>query len=157
MRTRRWLQYVLAYAMWAVVLALGIWLLLLSRDAVVAVFSALLVEDSTARTWTIVSVERFYVIGAGLAWLALMILSELYFRNGVRRGRLFPRFARILGIELLLLFIVDFTLFALQGMGLEVWSRWLILGVELVLGVACVLLACSSPRLISDVRSSEQS
>lgn len=156
MRKTRLLHHVLVYVMWVVVLALGLWVLLLSRDVVVAVASALFVEESSARFWRITSVERFYILGAGLAWLALMILSEFYFRNGVRQGRLFVRFARVLGIELVILFVVDGVLYIAQGLPAEAWVRWLILGAELALGVASLVFARSSSSLISDITSGDQ-
>ncbi|MBN1250184.1 MAG: hypothetical protein JXC32_21145 [Anaerolineae bacterium] len=152
MRKHIWGE-VLVYVLWAIVLALGIWVLLLSRNAVLSVFSMLDTEATTAREGRRTTLDRFYIIGAGLAWLALMVLSEFYFRNGLRRGQLLQRFARILGIELLLLFIIDAVLLLVIGVSATTWLRWLILGGELVLGVACLTFARPAPALLSDVRN----
>ena len=150
-----WLSYVLVYVMWVLVLALGIWVLLVSRDAIVGVASLVFVQVSSARAWRISAVEKYYVLGAGFVWLGLMVFSELYFRNGVRRGRLVPRIARVLGAELLALSVFDAILFVTQGLPAEAWLRWLILGSELVFGVICLAVARPSPRVISDVQAGD--
>ncbi len=150
-----WLSYVLVYVMWVLVLALGIWVLLVSRDAIVGVASLVFVQVSSARAWRISAVEKYYVLGAGFVWLGLMVFSELYFRNGVRRGRLIPRIARFLGAELLALSVFDAILFVTQGLPAEAWLRWLILGSELAFGVICLVIARPSPRVISDVQAGD--
>ncbi|MGC9467872.1 MAG: hypothetical protein ACP5HS_04725 [Anaerolineae bacterium] len=151
MRKLAWLNHLLVYLLWAIVLAVGIWLLLLSRNALFEVVGVLYVGDSLQRARQLNSLEKFYSLGAGLAWLAMMIVSEFYFRSGARRGRLLERFARVLGVELLLLFVIDAALVLVRGPGSVTWSRWLILGSELVVGVACVLFARRAPSITSDI------
>jgi hypothetical protein len=146
----------LVYLLWAVVLGLGIWLLLLSRNAVLSLFSVLSTDVTTARQGKLETLDKFYVISAGLAWLALMVLTEFYFRNGARRGDLLYRFARILGVELLLLFVVDGVLLVIMGLGAATWLRWLILVAELALAVACLLFARPAPSPLSDIRRGEE-
>lgn len=155
MLKRRWLGYLLAYGMWAVVLALGIWFLLFSRETVLGIADALMTDTTSARYWRLTSLERFYVIGVGLVWTAIMIISEVYFRHGVSRGQLLQRFARILGPELLLIFIADAGLLVVMGFDAATWSRWLILIAELALGVIFVLVGRSAPSLRSDLLSGE--
>ncbi len=142
MRKFTWLNYLLVYFLWSIVLLVGLWFLLLSRNTFLSVFTTLYVKDSIVRAWQIRSLEKFYTLGVGLAWLAMTILTEVYFRAAVHRARLlFQRFALILGIELLLIFVADAMLLFVQGLGMTIWSRWLILGVELVLGVGCLIFA----------------
>ena len=67
MRKHIWLNYLLAYFVWAVALVLGIWFLLLSRNAFLGVFSVLYVQDSVTRAWQLRFLDKFYVVGVGLA------------------------------------------------------------------------------------------
>ena len=143
--------YVLALVMWAVVVALGIGVFLVSHTAFVGFIAPRVAQDSTSGFWQYAALERFFIVGAGLAWLVIVTLSEPYLRHGVERGRLFPRFARIMGPGLLLLFTADATLFVLQGMRAGSWTRWLFLAAELGLGIALVVLARPSPSLLSDL------
>ena len=152
---RTWPSYVLVYVMWVVTLALGIWVLLVSRDAIIGVASSIFVEASSARRWRISAVEKYFALGAGFVWLALMVFTELYFRNGVDRGQLIPRIARVLGLELIALFLFDAILFITQGLPSDAWVRWLLLVVELAAGVACLVVARPAPRLISDIKAGD--
>ena len=155
MRRNIWLNYLLVYFVWTIVLALGIWLLLLSHTAFLNV-AALYAQDSLERAWQIRSLEKFSILGMGLVCLIIMIVSEFYFRHGARRGYLFQRFARILGTEMLLLFVVDAVLLAAQGLRSGIWSRWLILGAELVLGIVLRVFARPSPSIMSDLKYADQ-
>lgn len=154
MRKHQVLRYALVYGMWLVVMAVGLWLLLVSRDVVLGAVARLLVDDSTAHTWQLVSVERFYMVGAGLLWLVMTVVSEAYLRRGVDRGGLLRRFARMLAPQLLLLFAVDAALFALQGLqGGPL--RWLILIVELGLGIGSLIVARGAPGVWADMKASD--
>lgn len=145
-----------AYLLWAVVLALGIWLLLLSRNAVLAVFSALSTNTTTTGAGQLETLDKFYSIAAGILWLALMIVSELYFRSGARRGVLLPSFARVIGAELLLLFVVDTVLLVIIGFAAATLWRWLILTAEISLAIVCLRFARSAPSIWSVIRRGEE-
>lgn len=134
-------RYFLAYTAWIVVLLAGVWLALLSRNALLGVFTAVYVQGLAPRARQVLSLEKFFTLGMGLAWLGLMIVSEFSFRAGVQKGHLFKRFARILGIELLLIFLADGALFWVQGFHAATWLRWLALGGELAGAVLCLVLA----------------
>jgi hypothetical protein len=143
--------YVLALVMWAVVVALGIWVFLVGHTAFVSFIATRVTQDSTSGFWQYAALERFFIVGVGLAWLVIVTLSEPYLRHGVERGRLFRRFARIAGPALLLLFAADALLLVLQGMHPGLWTRWLLLAAELGLGIALVVAARSSPSILSDL------
>jgi H+/gluconate symporter-like permease len=148
-------RYILLYAAWIVVLALGVWFLLLSRDAFLNAASILYARDSLTRTWQVEAADKFYTLIVGLLCLVLITVSEFYFRNGVRRGNLWRRFARVVGFELLLIFVADLVLLATQGWGMGAWSRWLILGAELVLGVLLLKFGRAAPGLLYDLVGSD--
>jgi hypothetical protein len=150
---RRWIRYPLVYAMWLAILLLGIWFLLISRDALLGLIDVLMADETTSHTWRLISFERFYLVGAGLVWLVVMVFSELYLRRGVARGKLVPRFARIFGVVMLLVFVSDAVIFALQGLT-GGWLRWLILAVELALGVICVREGRKAPSIWAAIKAS---
>jgi hypothetical protein len=141
----------MAFVMWAVVIALGIWVLLVGHTAFLGFVATRVDHDSTSGYWQYAALERFFIVGVGLAWLVVVTLSEPYIRHGVHRGHLLRRFARIVGPGLLLLFAADVSLLLLQGMPPGVWMRWLLLSGELGLGVALMLAARSSPSVLSDL------
>jgi hypothetical protein len=140
---RIWLRYVLAYLMWGVVLALGIWFIVISRNGLLGAFGTFYVGGSMSRVWQSRFYDRVYIIAVGLLWLVLMVFAEAYFREGVPRRQLLKRFARVVGPEILLILAADLFLFWLQG-GVGHWLRWFILGSELVVGVLLVVFAWSS-------------
>lgn len=137
------LRYALAYLMWVVVMALGIWFIVISRNGLLGafgVYGARYVESAVTRAWLERFYDKVYVILVGLLWLALTVVAEAYFREGVRRRTLLRRFARIAGLELLLIFLADLFLLWVQGWN-ATWPRWLILGSELVSGIALVVFS----------------
>lgn len=141
------LRYILAYLMWVVVMVLGIWFLIISRNALLGAFGiygALHVESAVTRAWLARLYDKVYMILAGLLWLALTVVAEAYFREGVQRRKLLRRFCRIAGIELLLIFVADLLLLWLQAWS-ATWLRWLILGGEWIIGTGCVAFSRLPP------------
>jgi hypothetical protein len=51
--------------------------------------------------------DKLIFFGFGVVGLAVIILAEGYFRNGVQSGRLFERVGLVFGIGLLCLFVFD--------------------------------------------------
>lgn len=138
---KRLLGYVAAYVLWIIAAALGVWFMLISRNAYLSAL-ALYAGDSVRRGWQTRFLDKVLAIVIGLLWLAAMIVVEVYFRRGIQRHALLGRFAKVAGIEFLVIFVADAFLLWIQ-MGSESWWRWLILGGELVLGIALVWLARS--------------
>jgi len=136
---KKGLGYVIAYLMWAVTMALGVWFILIGRESFLGAL-ALYAGDSLPRIWQARFLDKAYMIAAGLLWLVLLIVTEEYFKRGVPQRDLTRRIANVIGPELLLIFVADAGLLLLQGIGGADWLRWLILGSELVIGMALVLL-----------------
>lgn len=133
------LKYASAYGIWIVDLGLAAWLFYLSRT----VFLGLLALSGQAGEWqfakTVNLIDRVVTVVLGLGWLAFVIITEDYFRKAVKKGNLLRRFVRVTGPVLLCIFVVDLILFWLQGIGSSYWLRWLILAVELCVGIALVV------------------
>jgi hypothetical protein len=132
-------KYAVAYGMWLVDLGLSAWLVIMSRTVVHA-FLALSYEQGDFRYLKRAQlVDATTIVLLGLGWLALIILSEGYFRAGALQEGLTKRFARVTGPILLCVFAVDVILFWLQGLGGHDWSRWLLLAAELMVGLVLVV------------------
>ena len=141
MEERRWVDYIPAYLAWAVVAALGVWFMLISRNSFLGVLSAVYVRDSIQRAWQVRFLDKVYFIAVGLLWTIVVVITEAYFRRGAGRPDLGQRIAKVLGIELLLIFGADVVLLILQGFNVNVWQRWLIMVGELALGIAATRFA----------------
>lgn len=135
MEKRSWLVYIGMYLAWAIVAALGFWLLLVSRQVFTYV-AARYVGDDIVRGWQVRFYDKVFFIVVALFVLALFTLTESYLRKGIARRNVVQRFAKIAGVELLVLFVLDVVLVVLQGFVAIGWSRWLILVAELGIGVA---------------------
>ena len=136
MEKRRWVHFIPAYLGWVVVMALGVWFMLISRNSFLGVLSAVYIRDSIQRAWQVRFLDKVYFIAAGMLWTILAVITEAYFRKGAGRPGLGQRIAKVVGIELLLIFGADLLLLILQGFNVGMWQRWLIVLGELALGIA---------------------
>lgn len=137
-------KYVAAYLMWVVNMGLTFWLGFISRTVFLDIF-ALSYKGGPSEYAKLVYGQRvdfadkIFSITLGLAWLAFMIGTEVYFRNGATQDDLPKRLARVTGAVLLGIFGVDLILFWLQGVGGSSLLRWLILAAELGIGIALLV------------------
>jgi hypothetical protein len=129
----------MAYVLWVVDLGLGLWLFLLSRALALGLFALFYREGAWSYARRVDFVDKILVLLFGLAWLTFMIVLEHYFRTSALTGDLPRRFAKVTGILLLSVFVVDMILFGVQGVGSSGWLRWLILAAELGIGILLIL------------------
>ncbi len=128
------LRYLMAYLMWAAVMASGLWLGLVGRTILRGLLASYAAE-STRNVYQAGFFDKAYVVLAGLLWVIVMVAVEHYFRQGVPRRQLASRFARVAGLALLLVLVADLGLLALQG-GSGSGLRWLMVAGELVIGAS---------------------
>ena len=134
-------RYAIAYGMWLVDVGLSAWLVFVSRTALLT-FLALFYEEGDFRyTKRADLTDNIFTLLLGLGWLALVVLTEGYYRAGALEENLQKRFARVTGPIVMCIFLVDLVLFGLQGFGGGDWLRWLILLAELVIGLVLILYA----------------
>lgn len=133
------LKYLLAYGTWILNLVLTVWIFLNARQVVTGILALFYEPGDIQYAHAVEFADKIVSITLGLAWLAFSIITEDYFRNGINQGNQWGRAARITGPVLLGMFLVDLALFWLQGAPEAVWTRWLILAVELVLGLGLVV------------------
>lgn len=133
MAKNRWLAYVLFYLLWTVLIALGFWFLLISRETMIVIL-AYYAGDDFVRLWRAGFLDKAFFLFMGLAVLVYFYATEGYLRVGIEKGDMVRRFFKTSGWMLLLIFVVDLILLVLQRFAGAVWLRWVILVAELGLG-----------------------
>ena len=137
------LKYLLAYVLWIIDLALGLWLLLISRTVFLDILALSFKEGSWVYSRRVDFADKVFLLVLGLGWLIFMIIIEHSYRASALTGELPQRFAWVTGFLLLCIFVIDMLMFWVQGAGNN-WLRWLILAAELGIGIA--LLVSVRPR-----------
>ncbi len=140
-------RYVIAYSAWVANLLLALWLAYLARTCFTSFMALFYKPGDWAYLKTADFADRVFTIALGLGWLVFMILVEAYFRAGAAQNKLPGRIASVTGWITLGIFSVDLILFWVQGAGNVGWLRWLVLALEL--GVGLVLVVSAKSRFIS--------
>jgi hypothetical protein len=138
------MRYVVVYLLWAVVLLLGLWVFVLSRNDWLGCLGVLYARNAALYVHRVRFLDQVFSLGLGLLWLILMVSTENYFRQGAQKPGLLKRFARVAGPMLLLAFIADLVLLWLQGAPGS-GQRWLILAGELAIGMIWLVYARPGP------------
>jgi len=141
------IKYLGAYVMWVADLGLTLWLAYLGREALLDILALFYPQGNFAYVYAAKFADKAFAILLGISWLVFMIATEAYFRAGVSKGDLLKRSARVTGLVLLCIFIVDLILFWIQNGGNANWLRWLILAAEL--GIGIILVVSAKTRSIS--------
>lgn len=141
-------RYLVAYLMWVVVMLLGVWFILISREGLIGALKIYYVGTSFTRNAQVQLIDKAYPVIVGLIWLVMMIVAETSFRNGVKQGNLLNRFARYAGPELLLIFFADLLLFSLAASRTRTNLQLFIMAVELIVGVLLVIMAYRLPHKV---------
>jgi len=135
MAKKRLLTHVLFYLLWTVLVVIGFWFLVLSRE-IFLMAAAYYAGESIVRGWQARFLDKAFFLFIGLGVLVFIYATEGYLRAGIEKNDLVRRFAKISGWVLLVIFVADFILLALQQFPGGAWMRWAILIAELGLGVA---------------------
>lgn len=124
----------IAYILWIANITLALWFAYLCRQDVLVFFAQLYFKGKWSQEKQLV-VDRAFTTILGLGWLAFMIIVEEYYRIGAQKGVLWPRFTRVTGALALAVFVANLILFWLQGIHSNEWLSWIILVVELGIGI----------------------
>lgn len=122
--------YLSGYLLWTVTLILGFYILVATREVGLALLA---VAEMDLKLVALMDKIGFFLFG--LAGLALIILTEAYYRNGIVTQRLRERFALVTGIEELLLFLCHGMLMLIPGLSAGVKPDAIQVGAELVIGI----------------------
>lgn len=108
-------KYALAYLLWAVSIALGLYVINTVRQAIIGLLDlsrqGAADVDQFSRLMQRNAIDRFGVVILGLVLLIVIIIAEHLYRTGVARGTLARSFFLITAIELGVLFVFDVVFF----------------------------------------------
>jgi len=88
------LLYLLGYLLWVLNSALGLLGILIARAVTAKAYITLRLNP-----WAFGAVDKWGFFLLGLVWLVFVIACEAYYREGVNQGKLWPRVARVTGVE----------------------------------------------------------
>jgi hypothetical protein len=133
------LKYASSYLMWIINLAIAFWFMLIARSDLTNFLSLFAKSGDLTYGHQVDFIDKAFSITMGIAWLALMIIVEEYYRKGVEKGDLRKRFARITGPLVIAVFVADLIALWLGGITSGNFIRWLILAAELGIGIALII------------------
>jgi len=124
---------ILFYILWLITVAVGIFILFMSRSVIMAAI-ALLVENH----WLHRVLDKAAFILAGIALLAVVGYSEYYLRKGMDRKQLLRNFLRVLGIEVIIIFLSHLFFDILSGFAGIGTEGYVLIAAELVVGAGAL-------------------
>ncbi len=145
LKVKTWTTYIASYVMWIVSFLLWLWLMFIGRNLLTGLLAATVSPGATQQARMVQLLDRVYMLVMGLIWLVLMLVVENYFRRGAQKGDLWRRIGRVIGPQVLLIFAVDLGLILFTGAAYQPATRWLLLALEIVLGVGFILLGMKGP------------
>ncbi len=146
-----WGKQIKIFIAWLVVSALGAWIFVITREAMLSVLSTFYVRESAPRAWRVRFLDRAYFIVAGLAYMVFIFAIDGYLRGGLPKRDVLRRLARVLGIQLLVLFPFDLTTYLLQRSLLGQWGE-VVLVIEILGGAALLFYSVRAKRSKRDQR-----
>ncbi|MGC9522718.1 MAG: hypothetical protein ACP5HG_12660 [Anaerolineae bacterium] len=138
MKVQKWLKQILVFLAWAINSALGFWMMVVVRNAMLSALAVYYVGESMPRAWRARFLDRAYFVIVGLVYLIFIFAVDGYLRDGLPQRDVFRRFARVAGIQLLVLFPAELFTSLLQRSILGRFSLF-VLPVELILGAALLI------------------
>ena len=136
----KWYVYAIMYLFYIGALALGFFIFLFGRNVYLAASSPIAARGFTQR-WTVAAADKFAVIGFAIVYIAFAIGIERYFYVGVSQGKIVSRLSRVLGGEVLAIFVLDLVFSILVGFANRGNVSIFLLIVEFVVGAAAVALS----------------
>lgn len=134
MTKKTWLGHVLVYLLWMLLVALGFWFLILSREVFLTA-AAYYAGDSVTRGWQIRFYDKIFFLFVGLLLLVFIYVTENYLRAGIEKHVVLRRFAKVTGWVLLVIGGTDVLLLFLQQFVGATLLRWVVIAAEVGLGV----------------------
>jgi hypothetical protein len=140
MKLRGFMKHIAVFVAWAINSSLAVWVMMVVRNALLTALAVWYVGDSNPRAWRARFWDRAYFVFAGLGLLIFIFAIEGYLQDGRKTNDIFRRFARAVGIQLLVLFPADLLTSLLQQSLLGRYSV-AVMVVELLLGVGLLVYA----------------
>lgn len=140
MRMRNLMKQAGVFLAWVAVSALGLWIALVGRSALMQLLVTYYIGASVRRKLRARFFDQVYFVLAGLLYLVFIFAIENYLRKGLSHGDALRRFSKTIGLELLVLFPLDLVTSLLERAVLRPLSL-ILLTAELILGAALTVYA----------------
>jgi hypothetical protein len=130
---------VVAFVGWIVIAALIVWLFIVARNAILNLFEVFYVGESVWRARQLEAFDKFYALIGSAVGLFFIAAIGAYFQKIGSEPGVYWKVTLVLGIELLVLALFHGILLALQWTSGGGWQRFLFFGVELGVGIVCMI------------------
>lgn len=140
MTIRKVWRQVSVFLTWLVTCALGLWIVLVGRSALLAFLVNVYIGDSVVRKLRARFFDQVYFVVAGLLYLIFIFTIENYLRSGLPQRDTLRRFAKTVGVELLVLFPLDLATALLGRSGIRLLNL-LLFAAELLVGAGLLVYA----------------
>ena len=114
MKMGKVIRQVLVFSASLINSALGFWVMVVSQHSLLAVLAVFYIGDSYPRAWRVRFFDQAYFAIGGLVLLIFVFIIDGYLKDGLPKRDVFRRFARVSGIQLLVLFPLDLLTSLLQ-------------------------------------------
>lgn len=146
MKIKTLINHILVFFAWLISSALGFWVMVVSRHSLLAALAVFYVGDSYPRAWRARFWDRAYFVIGGLGLLIFVFAINGYLKDGQPKQDVLRRFARVCGIQLLILFPLDLFTSLLQRSIVGRFSI-VVMVVELLAGSALLVYSLKRKSL----------
>mgnify|MGYP006296341387 CR=1 FL=1 len=141
MNLQRRLNSIVAFLAWIVGALLIVWLFIVARNAILNVIDAFYVGESVWRARQLDVFDKFYALIGSAVGVFLIGAGGAYFRQAGNEPDTLRRVALILGPELLVIASFHAILLAFQAGSGGQGQRFTYFGIELTIGLTCLVYA----------------
>jgi hypothetical protein len=131
-------QYAVYFIAWVISWLLFAYFIIIGRTVLLSILRNYWIQGHFNREYAMNFIDRMFVLILGLAWVIFMLVIESYFRNGVKKKNLYQRIGKVLGPEILAIFMIDLLMVSFTGFAVQPWSRLLLMLLELLAGLGLV-------------------
>lgn len=126
------------YILLSICLILGFFLLVTFRTAYSLMLTPLAESNWRGNAWASI-LDKGLIFGGGLLFIVFLGVADFYLKKGSEQQMLWGRFARLIGVEILILLALHTSIAIMTGFSPQVLG---LLGAELVIGLTAVGYSC---------------
>jgi hypothetical protein len=132
------------YTMWALSIWMGLRIFLTGQEAFKDFMGVAYVQGIYERSAQMRFFEDVYTYVMGVLFLVSIIFIEQFMMTGVSKKNWLKRIALVFSVQLLLVSTANLTILMAQGFTAAAWLNWLLMVIELGLGVALMVFVVRS-------------
>ncbi len=136
----KWYHTVLFYLSWALSVVFGIVIFFMARTVLRMLFFNFVLNEWIGQAVATLF-DKVFVVVVGVAILGFIVFVQDYFYKGLIKNVFFKRVLRVLGIELLIVFISNVLIAIPKFSSPEKASLLLLIGAELLTGTVLIIFS----------------